>query len=183
MSGKVVFTVGAVLRGDDAAGPMLAKMMEIDPIEGWDVVDGGQMPEDYLSVIRRMQPDVLLLVDAAQMNLEPGEIRSLTEEDVATDFLVTTHSLPISFLLQDLRKSCGTVVFLGIQPAHMDFCGALTPAVHDAVQKIYDFLSRGASLGGVVVPLGDAASVGAGREDDKEDDEGESSEEDDAPCA
>ena len=50
MSGKVVLTVGAVLRGDDAVGPLLAKMLEDDPIEGWDVLDGGQMPEDYLSV-------------------------------------------------------------------------------------------------------------------------------------
>ena len=71
---KVVFTVGAVLRGDDAAGPMLAKMLEQSPIPGWTCIDGGQTPEDDLAVIRRMQPDVLLLVDASQMGREPGTI-------------------------------------------------------------------------------------------------------------
>lgn len=146
MSGKVVFTVGAVLRGDDAAGPMLAKMMEDRPIEGWDVIDGGQMPEDFLSVIRRRQPDVLLLVDAAQMDLEPGSISVLDEDDVISDFMFTTHSLPITFLLSELKGCCGTVVFLGIQPAQMDFFGPLTPAVADAVDRIYDSLARGAGF-------------------------------------
>lgn len=143
MTKKVVFTVGSVLRGDDAAGPLLAKMMQDKPIPGWDVIDGGQTPEDELSVVRRIQPDVLLLVDAAQMGLEPGEIRSVDEESVATDFLITTHSLPITFLLKELRDCCGTVVFLGIQPAHTEFMGALTPAVQTAVETIYESLARG----------------------------------------
>ena len=79
---KVVFTFGAVLRGDDAAGPMFAKMLEQNPIPGWTYIDGGQTPEDDLAVIRRMQPDVLLLVDAAQMGREPGTIAVVDERDV-----------------------------------------------------------------------------------------------------
>lgn len=108
---KVVFTVGAVLRGDDAAGPMLAKMLEQNPIPGWTCIDGGQTPEDDLAVIRRMQPDVLLLVDAAQMGREPGTIAVVDERDVVSDLLITTHSLPITFLLEDLKKSCGRSSF------------------------------------------------------------------------
>lgn len=157
MSGKVVFTVGAVLRGDDAAGPMLAKMMQDNPIKGWEVVDGGQMPEDELAVIRRMQPDVLMLVDAAQMGLEPGAIRVVNEASVATEFLVTTHSLPITFLLDELRSCCGRVVFLGIQPAHMEFMGALHPDVQAAVEKIYDFLAKGADFASdIPLPIRDS---------------------------
>ncbi len=146
MSGKVVFTVGAVLRGDDAAGPMLAKLMEDQPIEGWEVVDGGQMPEDQLAVVRRMEPDVLVLVDAADMGEEPGTVKPVDADCVATDFLITTHSLPITFLLEELDKCCGRVVFLGIQPAQMGFMEPLTPAVNDGVQKIYDWLATGAAF-------------------------------------
>jgi hydrogenase 3 maturation protease len=154
MSSKVVFTVGAVLRGDDAAGPMLAKMMEDDPIDGWEIIDGGQMPEDFLAVIRRKSPDILLLVDAADMGLEPGAIRTLDEDSVATDFMVTTHSLPITFLLKELKESCGQVVFLGIQPAQMEFFGALTPEVDQAVQRIYRSLSHGADFD-AIAPVGE----------------------------
>jgi len=146
MSGKVVFTVGSVLRGDDAAGPMLAKMLENQPIEGWEIVDGGQSPEDELSVIRRMRPDFLLLVDAAAMSLEPGEVRVLDEKDVYVDFLITTHSLPLTFLLGELKDSCKEVVFLGIQPSHTEFFGPLHTRVKEALDGIYQCLEAGGDL-------------------------------------
>ena len=146
MSKKAVLTVGAVLRGDDAAGPMLSKMLEKGPIEGWTNIDGGQMPEDQLAVVRRMQPDVLLLVDAADMSEEPGTIAVLDEDDVATNMLFTTHSLPISFLLKELKSCCGSVVFLGIQPAQLEFMSPLTPEVHEAVEKIYGMLKAGSDF-------------------------------------
>lgn len=62
------------------------------------------------------------------------------EDDVATNMLFTTHSLPISFLLKELKSRCGSVVFLGIQPAQLEFMSPLTPAVHEAVEKIYGML-------------------------------------------
>ncbi len=146
MSGKAVLTVGAVLRGDDAAGPMLSKMLEEAPIGGWTNIDGGQMPEDQLAVVRRMSPDVLLLVDAADMGADPGAMAVLDEEDVAANMLFTTHSLPISFLLKELKGCCGRVVFLGVQPAQLEFMGPLTPAVRESVERIYEMLKTGSDF-------------------------------------
>lgn len=137
MAGKVVFTVGSVLRGDDAAGPFLAKLMEEDPVSGWSVVDGGQMPEDCLSVIRRLEPELLVLVDAAQMGLEPGAVRVLQRDDVLSGYLMTTHALPLIFLLDELKGCCGELVFLGVQPGHTGFFAPLSPEVHAAVEGIY----------------------------------------------
>ena len=79
------------------------------------------------------------------------------EASVATEFLVTTHSLPITFLLDELRSCCGRVVFLGIQPAHMEFMGALHPDVQAAVEKIYDFLGKGADFASdIPLPIRDS---------------------------
>ena len=103
---QVLFTVGSVLRGDDAAGPMLTQLCEEDPIEGWSVIDGGQTPEDDLVLIRRAHPKRLVLVDAADMGLEPGSVRAITPEEVATQALITTHSLHITFLLGQLEECC-----------------------------------------------------------------------------
>lgn len=140
---NLVFTAGSVLRGDDAAGPMLAKMLEDDPVEGWHVIDGGQTPEDDLAVIRRMMPERIVLIDAAVMGLEPGEIRRLKASDVARRFLITTHSLPITFLLGELNKVCDDVTFLGIQPRSMGFFDPLTPAVRDALDDVVRVLRQG----------------------------------------
>jgi len=143
VSGSLVFTVGNVLRGDDAAGPMLAKLLTEEPLEGWDVIDGGQTPEDELAVVRRRSPDLLLLVDAADMGLDPGQIRILEEEDVYTDFLITTHSLPLTYLLSELKASCKEVIFLGIQPSHTEFFAPLHENVLKAVRQVYESLKNG----------------------------------------
>lgn len=143
MGGKVVFTVGAVLRGDDAAGPYLAKLLRDVPVDGWSVVDGDQMPEDQLSVIRRMAPDLLVLVDAAQMGLAPGAVRVLERSDVVSDYMMTTHSLPLTFLLGELEACCGEIVFLGIQPGQTDFFAPLTPAVREGVEGIRHAIGEG----------------------------------------
>lgn len=58
----------------------------------------------------------------------------------------TTHSLPISFLLKEFKSCCGSVVFLGIQPAQLEFMSPLTPAVHEAVEKLYGMLKAGSDF-------------------------------------
>ena len=58
----------------------------------------------------------------------------------------TTHSLPISFLLKELKNCCGRVVFLGIQPTQLEFMSPLTAAVHEAVEKIYELLKTGSDF-------------------------------------
>lgn len=142
MSG-VVLTAGSVLRGDDAAGPMLAKLLEENPVEGWEVVDGGQTPEDDLAVVRRCAPERILFVDAAQMRLAPGSIRRLGAEDVATQFLITTHSLPITFLLGELDRICDNVTFLGIQLRSTEFFDPLSSEVRDALDDVMGCLRDG----------------------------------------
>ena len=146
MSNNVLLAVGSVLRGDDAAGPLLAKMMTDSPVEGWSVVDGGQCPEDELGVIRRQEPDTVLVFDAADMGLPPGTVRNLSAGDVATDCLISTHALPITFLLGEIESMAKRVVFLGIQPAQLEFMSPLTPAVHEAVEKIYGMLKAGSDF-------------------------------------
>lgn len=140
---KVVFTAGSVLRGDDAAGPMLAKMLTDAPVDGWDVIDGGQTPEDDLAVVRRMRPERVVLVDAAEMGLPVGSVRRLTADDVAVQYLITTHSLPITFLLGELGQMCENVEFLGIQPGSLAFFDPLSPGVWDALDEIVSCLKEG----------------------------------------
>lgn len=143
---RVVLTAGAVLRGDDAAGPYLAKLLQDNPVEDIEVIDGGQTPEDDLGYIRKIDVDELILFDAASMELAPGEMRILQEEDVFSDYMMTTHSLPLSFLIAELKSCCKSVIFVGIQPAHTDFMGALTPQVKESCDKFYDILKSEADV-------------------------------------
>ena len=115
--GNVVFCVGSVLRGDDAAGHL-----------------------------RRLAPQRLLLVDAAAMGLEPGAVRRLRAEDVAVQSLITTHTLPITYLLGELEQMCGEVTFLGIQPGGTEFFDPVHPRVLAAVESVYAALAEGGNF-------------------------------------
>ena len=142
-NGQVVFGIGSVLRGDDAAGPRLVKKMEDAPVEGWVAVDGGQTPENDLGYLRRLTPRRLLLVDAAAMGLEPGAIRRLRAADVATQSFITTHTLPITYLLGELESICKEVIFLGIQPSGTEFFDPVHTRVLAAVDVIYQYIAKG----------------------------------------
>ena len=117
----IVLTAGSVLRADDAAGPVLSKKMEDAPIAGWYTIDGGQTPEDDIIEVKRERPPRLVLVDAADMALPVGSIRLLDKRDVARKSMFTTHSLPLSILIEEIEQSCEDIVFIGIQPGDTEF--------------------------------------------------------------
>lgn len=139
---KLVLTVGNPMMGDDAAGPLLATAMAGSPIDGWDVLDGGSVPENCLHRIREMAPDHVLVVDAADMDLAPGEIRLISDEKLDDPFLMTTHTLPLSYLIQSLRESTSRVELLGIQPQVVAFGFPVSPEVKQAVGSVYENLKQ-----------------------------------------
>ena len=78
------------------------------------------------------------LVDAADMALPVGAIRLLDKTDVARKSMFTTHSLPLSILIEEIEQSCEDIVFIGIQPGDTEFYNPMSPEVFDAVDAVYD---------------------------------------------
>jgi len=139
---KLVLTVGNPMMGDDAAGPLLAQTMLDSPVEGWDVLDGGSVPENCLHRVREMAPEQILVVDASDMDLTPGEIRLISDERLDDPFLMSTHTLSLSYLIQSLRESTSKVELLGIQPRVVAFCYPVSPEVKQAVGSVYENLKH-----------------------------------------
>jgi hydrogenase 3 maturation protease len=139
----IVFTVGNDMRGDDGAGPLLAKLLEADPAPGWIAIDGGAEPENLTYAVRGAAPRRVLVVDAADMGLAPGEIRFIDEARVTRHFLLTTHTLPLTFLIASLRETIPEIVFLGIQPADIRFLAPMTEPVRRAVEDLHRALVAG----------------------------------------
>ena len=82
-------------------------------------------------------PQLVLIVDAAEMQLAPGEVRRLDENCVAEHFLVTTHAIPLNFLIASLKETVREIVFLGIQPESTMLCDPITPSVRGAVEIMH----------------------------------------------
>ncbi|MCD6505049.1 hydrogenase 3 maturation endopeptidase HyCI [Candidatus Poribacteria bacterium] len=109
---KVLIGIGNELGGDDAVGLYVAKL--IDGENGWIGFRCGTAPENFIGKIERLDPELVVLVDAAEMGIEPGEFREI-EPEYADTIFASTHSIPISFLLKWLRQSVGKVFLIGIQ--------------------------------------------------------------------
>lgn len=139
---RVVLTVGNAMMGDDGAGPKLYEMMTHSPILGWEAIDGGSAPENESHKVKALKPDTLIVVDAADMGLEPGDIRLIDSESIAEMLFMTTHNLPLNFLIDQLKEDIPQVFFIGIQPDVVAFAFPMTPIVSDAVNTVYQSLSR-----------------------------------------
>ena len=144
MTDQVILTIGNSMMGDDAAGPLLSSLLQRSPVPGWQVVDGGSAPENVVHCVRAIAPSRVLVVDATEMELEPGEVRLVDDRFISEQFIITTHDLPVSFLIAALRESVPEVLLLGIQPSLVAFGYPISHAVEQAVVNIHAKLQSGA---------------------------------------
>jgi hydrogenase 3 maturation protease len=128
------------MMGDDGAGVLLAQRIKRSPLQDWEILDGGSAPENVLHQVRDLNPEVVLLVDAVDMDLPPGAIRLIQDDLLENPFLFSTHTLPLTFLIESLREFVPQVDFLGIQPATIAFGYPMSEPVKEAVSQIYDGL-------------------------------------------
>jgi hydrogenase 3 maturation protease len=137
-----VVGVGHELCGDDAAGLAAARALQtaLADDERFLVIEAGPTPENQTGLLRRFKPDLVLLIDAAQMGETPGVIRWLPWDE--TDGIsASTHTLPFHILARYLVSELGCeVALLCIQPARNTVGAPLSPKVAEAVHTIVDAL-------------------------------------------
>lgn len=140
---NILLTVGNGMLGDDGAGALLAQLLRENPLEDWIVLHGGPAPENIVHQIREMNACRALVVDAADMDLPAGSIRLIAADRLDDPFLMTTHTMPLSFLIESLREFIPQVDLLGIQPGVVAFGYPISMEVRKAVRQVYDDLKNG----------------------------------------
>ncbi|MFM8319838.1 MAG: hydrogenase maturation peptidase HycI [Chloroflexota bacterium] len=146
---RLLLTVGNEMMGDDGAGALLAQRVRAAPLDGWVCLHGGSLPEARLHQVRELAPGRVLIVDAAEMGLPTGQVRrlaaaQLAEALAADPFLLTSHALPLGFLVEALQEFVPQVELVGIQPGTVAFGLPLSEAVRTAVDWVYAQLHSGA---------------------------------------
>jgi hydrogenase 3 maturation protease len=142
---NVLLTVGNGMMGDDGAGALLSQMLCEHPLENWTVLHGGSAPENVVHRVREMETERVLVVDAADMDLPPGSIRLVRTDRLEDPFLMTTHTLPLTFLIESLREFVPHVELLGIQPGIIAFGFPMSEEVRNAVEQVYVDLKNGST--------------------------------------
>ena len=147
--GVLVLGIGNTLKGDDAVGPYVAAQLRTSvPEPGGGrrapviAIDCGTVPENYTSIVRKMQPDCLVLVDAADMSLDPGCVRIIPKERAGA-LALSTHGMPLSLFIDYVRGLCGEVMLVGIQPRGMSLGDGLSAPARAAADWLLNVIREG----------------------------------------
>ena len=98
------------------------------------------MIEEHTGSLRGFGLSLVLLVDSAQMDENPGTVRWLEWQDTS-GMSGSTHTLPPYPLAEFLRSDLGCMVaLLGIQPRSNAMRTSITPVMQGAVDGIGDAL-------------------------------------------
>lgn len=131
-----LLAVGSELRGDDAAGLLVAEEVQKKRPKILEIVIGGTAPENQTGEIKRLKPSHLIIVDAAEMKAPPGTIKLISPEEIG-GFSFSTHALPlkvmIDFILQDIQCE---VLIIAVQPKSLGFGSEVSPEVKKAAGEI-----------------------------------------------
>jgi hydrogenase 3 maturation protease len=155
MGGTIVLGIGNRLGGDDAAGTCVVDMLNpalrslsagqgakaLLPSEIM-AIDAGTAPESYTSVIRRHRPDLLILVDAADMGLPPGALRTIAPEKISI-VSFSTHHIPLPMFVSYVKEFCGRVLVVGVQPEQTETGRGISKAVRKSMKKLVEAILEG----------------------------------------
>ena len=134
---NLVFGIGNEQNGDDGVGPYVAKNVNF---QGWKGINCSVTPENFTSVAKKEKPELLVLVDATDMGLEPGEVR-IVQGGKIDELVISTHYMPLSILMRYLSESAGRVVFVGIQPKQRE--KDLSKEVRASANMLLEYIRQG----------------------------------------
>ncbi|MFN8595910.1 MAG: hydrogenase 3 maturation endopeptidase HyCI [Anaerolineae bacterium] len=135
-----ILGIGHELRGDDAVGVVVARELQSIVGTNYDSLYASsrlaQRPRRLQGKLRRFRPDLVIMVDAAQMDQPPGGIRTIERQD-ALGLSASTHTLPLSVIAEYLVNELGCdIIIIGIQPAANEFDTPLSSQVRRAADEV-----------------------------------------------
>lgn len=145
-----VMGIGSDLRGDDVAGLMVVDLlsrrcMKLGSCEAKDrlyVIYGATAPENFTGEIKKVKPTHLVVVDCADMGLNPGEVK-IVDEDKIGGVSFSTHMLPLSVMIDYLKNSIDfKTVVVGIQPKDVGFGSEVCEEILRSSEMVADSILK-----------------------------------------
>ena len=82
------------------------------------------------------------MIDAADMQKAPGHIELVTKDRIG-GINISTHSMPLSFLMMYLEQETGgESILLGVQPKSLQFGEGLTQEIQRVSDNIISSIER-----------------------------------------
>lgn len=129
----LIMCIGNIEGGDDAVGPYIASRLKDE--SDFVALDCGTVPENFTGKVKKYNPKNLIIIDAVEMDLKPGEIRIVPKEKIGV-MTISTHGIPISVLIGYLEQYVENIILIGLQPKTMS--GEITDVVKKNADKLIE---------------------------------------------
>jgi len=134
----LVLGIGNRLCGDDSAGSILAERLA-DRVNV-PVIDAGDVPENYLGPIEASGADLVLVLDAADLGANPGDL-SLVEMDRLKEMGISTHAPNLALLFRAIPEDRRPdALLVAVQPTQTEAGLGLSRSVESAMAGIEQML-------------------------------------------
>jgi hydrogenase maturation protease len=132
----LVVGLGNLLLQDDGIGVHAVRALQQETPPGVCVADVGCAVLDALHLFE--WADKIIAIDAMQAGGEPGTVYTYREDDIADNPMpVSLHEVSIKAAFRFLDKPVeAEVVFIGVEPAVINYGLELTPAVEAALPTV-----------------------------------------------
>lgn len=134
----ILMGVGNELKGDDGIGNAIAREFRHS---GWLSLACETVPENFAAVVKKERPELLVIVDAAELGLPAGEFR-LLPKDKLNSVSFGTHAMPLHLLVSHLQKYAGKILFIAVQPDKMQLGEKISADVKKSKKKIIGILRK-----------------------------------------
>lgn len=139
----VVVGVGNPIRMDDFVGVKIVRDLggKVDSDRVM-LIEAETIPENYMQQIIDYKPTHILIIDAAKLELEAGELRLINPKQL-TDFpAFSTHMIPLRIFCEYLKTTNARMGLLLVEPEKTDFGEGITSKVETASRTIHELLLK-----------------------------------------
>jgi hydrogenase 3 maturation protease len=140
-SSAVIAGIGNEIRMDDFVGVKIIQELQGKVSKKVQLIECETVPESFMDEIVELKPSHVLLIDAAILELKPGEARLYDAEKVTHIPAITTHMLPLRVFCDYITQMAQTkLALLLIEPKNTEFGEGLSPEVAASAEWIVENL-------------------------------------------
>jgi hydrogenase 3 maturation protease len=139
---KIVLAgIGNPIRKDDFVGVKIVQNLQGRVSEKVFLIECETVPENFMQQIIDFGPTHILLIDAAILELSPGEWKLVDPQTLTNLPAYSTHMLPLRIFCEYLTATTNAhIALLLIQPKTADFGEGLSPEITASSRMITNIL-------------------------------------------
>ena len=135
----VIMGVGNIIRGDDAAGVIIAENLKKKiKREDIKIINAEETPENWVGKIEEISPETLIIIDVVDFNSFPGDVKIFSIDEIK-ETTFTTHNFSFPFLFGNLKEKT-EILIIGIQPDKINIKEGVSEKVKEGMRKAEEII-------------------------------------------